>query len=124
MKTPLALSIAGFTIAWWVWPFVLIGLFFAYDLWQRYREFRRVRTRLREGTDDLLSLVERKRFTRCQRELLVVAAEQAMGAGHEVRTHYRALGYRWYHFAPDWAWTDPMMFFRPSWWRVFLGLKK
>jgi hypothetical protein len=122
MITPLCLSILGFTLAYVLHiVFVVAGIFFLLDACARLAEYKRWRMRLQQGAD-LDDLIERKRHTRCQREIVVAAAKQ-IGQAEYVRIAYYSMGYRWYHILPDWMFSNPGNLISSKWWAAFLGLR-
>lgn len=62
-------------------------------------------------------------LSRCQRDAARVAARD-LGHWKKLSDHYRALGYRWYHILPDFAFTRPSVFLTRKYWQKTLFEKQ
>ena len=79
------------------------------DAYARHRDYHRIRAMLakygfRPRVFDLVAA------SRCQRDAALHAARVTGHDGH-ARSHFRALGYRWYHLLPDPVVDNPFNFF-------------
>jgi len=94
---------------------VLLGvaiLFTQLDARSRFQEYKRLRDQLiRYGADRRIFLSIAG--SRCQRDAGLAAARQV---GHETacRRIFLAMGYRWYHLLPDFAWHHPGYLLSPA----------
>jgi len=109
------------TLVWticFLFSFIHIFLVQA-DGWSRYQDYKRAK-------DQIFTYGCRERIlmqystSQCQRSACTTAARE-LGYGEEAEKYYRKLGYRWYHFLPDFMVDDPFFFYKKSFWkRTFL----
>lgn len=126
---PLALLAGALSIASLPFPLALrvaavAGvLILIFDVWARWRDYRRVSRNLMRDPELLHRHLPRYKRSWCQRTVLHWAAYRALGKrGREyVREHYSAMGYRWFHIFPDRTFTRESPFLRPSFWRSLVG---
>ena len=60
-------------------------------------------------------LVKHVAKSRCQRDAVIVAAEE-MGFKGECRAYFTSCGYKWYHLFPDVIFTNPLVLLSKNFW--------
>ena len=111
-----------FWIIFWtlffLFSFVHIFLVTA-DAWSRFQNYKRAKDQLYEyGFQQ--RIVNSYIGSKCQR-LAVETAAKELGYGKEVKKQFRLMGYRWYHYIPDFMINDPWFLLKKYFWkRTFL----
>lgn len=81
----------------------------------RFQNYKRVKDQLfLRGTK--ASYLKAVAISRCQREAAMVAATE-LGLAKEVKKQFHKLGYRWYHFIPDFVFARPFFLTDPHFWK-------
>ena len=107
-----------FWSAYWLFMFLFaffhIFLVFS-DAWSRFQNYKRIK-------DQLFYFVYKTRIvnqyigSKCQRLAVETAADE-LGYGDQVRAHFKAKGYKWYHFIPNFMIKDPLFIFKRYYWK-------
>ncbi len=101
-----------------LFAFFHIFLVFA-DAWSRFQNYKRAKDQLFEyGFQP--RIVNHYIGSKCQR-LAVETAAKELGYEEQVKKQFRLMGYRWYHYIPDFMIKDPYFLFKRYFWkRTFL----
>lgn len=119
-RPPASISLTCFTLSsictafgWVQLVFWVLGVFFFFDAFARYREY--VQLVILLDADPVVSdrTIKYFRSSYCRRWA-------AVKAGVPLKS-FEDLGYRWYHIWPD---DCPQCFLRAGFWRNFFGTKK
>lgn len=81
----------------------------------RFQNYKRIKDQLFLRKTNALYL-KTVAISRCQREAAIVAATE-LGMASEVKRHFHQLGYRWYHFIPDFFFRTPFFLIDPYFWK-------
>jgi len=89
------------------------------DAWSRFQNYKRAKDQLFEyGFQP--RVINHYIGSKCQR-LAVETAARELGYGDQVKKQFRLMGYRWYHYIPDFMIKDPWFLFKRYFWkRTFL----
>jgi hypothetical protein len=89
------------------------------DAWSRFQNYKRAKDQLYEY-GFRARIVNYYIGSKCQR-LAVETAAKELGYEDEVKKQFRLMGYRWYHYIPDFMIKDPWFLFKRYFWkRTFL----
>ncbi|PWJ41956.1 hypothetical protein [Sediminitomix flava] len=107
-----------FWIAFFLFSFLHIFLVLA-DSWSRFQNYKRIKDQLyKYGFQS--RIINRFIGSKCQRAAAHTAALE-LGMESQIKHHFWKMGYRWFHFIPDFMVKDPLFFFRRYFWsRTFL----
>lgn len=111
-----------YIIAFWLWSlmFSFIHIFLVLmDGWSRFQNYKRIKDHLfQHGFTS--KMANQYAGSKCQRMALTAAAKE-LGMEKEVRSYYKQLDIRWYHFAPQFMIDDPLFPLKRNFWsRTFL----
>lgn len=102
------------------WSFMFLFAFFHIflvlaDAWSRFQNYKRAK-------DQLFYFGFKSRIvnqyigSKCQRLAVETAADE-LGYGDLVRKQFDKMGYRWYHFIPNFMRQDPTFLFKRYYWK-------
>jgi len=95
-------------------PFALLPLLAQLDARSRYQNYKQLKDLLyRKGFQPRILKPFSK--TRCQRCAAFVAAQE-LGMGENCKKYFYHLGYRWFHFFPDFIFSDPRYLICKDFW--------
>ena len=107
-----------FWISFFLFSFLHIFLVLA-DGWSRYQNYKWAKDQFyihgfnRRIANTYIG-------SKCQRMAAEIAAEE-LGMEEEIKTHYAAMGVKWYHYVPYFMIKDPLFLFNKKFWsRTFL----
>lgn len=105
------------TILWFIcFVFSFIHIFLVQaDGWSRFQDYKRAKDQIFTYGCSSRILIQYS-SSQCQRSACATAAQE-LGYGEEAKNYYKNLGYRWYHFLPDFMMDDPFFFYKKSFWR-------
>ncbi len=103
-----------------IYGFALM-LFSQMDAKSRFQNYKQVKDLLYENgfQPRIINLFS---VSRCQRDALRVAASD-LKLDQQLDTHYKKLGYRWFHVLPDFIFSRPALFFTRRYWQKTLFAK-
>lgn len=118
-------SYSNTSFFWIIFWGVLFGFSFIHiflvlaDGWSRFQDYKRAKDQLFfYGFHN--KLINQYAHSQCQRAAFSTAAKE-LGFAKETKEHFYNLGYRWYHFIPDYIMKDPFFFYKKYFWkRTFL----
>ncbi|MBK5272766.1 MAG: hypothetical protein JJE22_17335 [Bacteroidia bacterium] len=95
-------------------PLVIFPLLAQLDARSRYQNYKQLKDHLflNGFQPRILNLFSK---TRCQRCAALVATEE-LGMDKNCKIYFENLGYRWYHFFPDFIFTQPRYLFSKMFW--------
>ncbi|MGA9271425.1 MAG: hypothetical protein WBV45_12455 [Lutimonas sp.] len=95
-----------------------IPFFSQFDAYGRYQNYKQIKDAIFEMSFDT-RLIRPFMYSKCQRDAVIIAGED-LGCGREIRTYFRAQGYRWYHVLPDAFVRNPLVLFYGVFWKRIL----
>ena len=112
-------------LIFWSWLssfFFMSALFSQLDALSRYQNFKQLRDQFyRFGFNN--RIVKPMAKSRCQRIASILAASY-VGNEEETKSYFKNLGYRWYHYLPDFFWQNPLFVFHPYFWKTTFFVKR
>lgn len=121
LLTSIAVTLAALALPHWIaGVFAIVAVLLAMDTRARLPDYRRLVISINRW-GFIPTVYEPYLRTKCSREVLRAAArETRRSASYPVilRKH----GYRWWHLAPDGAFTRNSPFLNPKFWRAALGV--
>jgi len=95
-------------------PLLWSPIFPQLDARSRYQDYKMMRDCFYLYGFDA-RLVKRVAKSRCQRDAVIVAAEE-MGVGNACRQYFVSRGYKWYHLFPDVIFERPLVLLTKHFW--------
>jgi hypothetical protein len=97
-----------------LYPFILMPLFPQLDAYCRYQNYKQLRDLFYEYGFNV-RFVKPFIKSRCQRDAVLAAAND-LGFGDECKKYFEACGYKWYHFFPDFMFSQPQFLLSKQFW--------
>jgi hypothetical protein len=85
------------------------------DGWSRFQDYKRAKDQM-FMYGPKIRILNQFAASQCQRAACVTAAKE-LGFAGEAQEYYDGLGYKWYHFLPDFMVHDPFFFYKRYFWR-------
>jgi hypothetical protein len=104
--------------AYWLFMFLFafFHIFLVYaDAWSRFQNYKRVKDQF-FYFGYKTRIVNQYIGSKCQRLAVETAADE-LGYGDEVRAHFKAMGFKWYHYIPNFMVQDPLFIFKKYYWK-------